>query len=62
MQPERSLKAPFIVGEDCDSTESLLAHCGQDYESGPLTFPDLSATLSMSSYEKAQEPYVYGKY
>ncbi|KAF2503150.1 hypothetical protein BU16DRAFT_588716 [Lophium mytilinum] len=58
-QPERSVKAPFIVGEDCDSTESLLLQCGQDYESGPLTLSGLSATLSMSSYEKSQEPYLY---
>lgn len=58
-----SLQAPVIVDEDCDPSEpTSLQYDGQDYRSGPLAEAGLGAALlSMSGYEKTQEPYMYGK-
>ncbi|KAK8207051.1 hypothetical protein IWZ01DRAFT_352950 [Phyllosticta capitalensis] len=56
-----SLQAPVIVDEDCDPSEpTSLQYGGQDYRSGPLAEAGLGAALlSMSGYEKTQEPYMY---
>ncbi|KAK8172623.1 hypothetical protein BKA80DRAFT_251931 [Phyllosticta citrichinensis] len=55
-----SLQAPVIVDEDCDPSEPTSLQYGQDYRSGPLAEAGLGAALlSMSGYEKTQEPYMY---
>ncbi|KAL1628714.1 hypothetical protein SLS56_005706 [Neofusicoccum ribis] len=58
--PAKSLEAPIIVDEDCDPSEPLSLQFGQDGERGALAGAGLGAALlSMSGYEKTQEPYVY---
>ncbi|KAK7566833.1 hypothetical protein IWX49DRAFT_589879 [Phyllosticta citricarpa] len=55
-----SLQAPVIVDEDCDPSEPASLQYGQDYRSGPLAEAGFGAALlSMSGYEKTQEPYMY---
>lgn len=56
--PARSLETPVIVDEDCDPSEPSSLQFGPDGERGALAG---AALLSMSGYEKTQEPYVYGK-
>ncbi|GME42615.1 hypothetical protein GTA08_BOTSDO10104 [Neofusicoccum parvum] len=58
--PAKSLEAPIIVDEDCDPSEPLSLQFGQDGGRGALAGAGLGAALlSMSGYEKTQEPYVY---
>lgn len=60
--PAKSLEAPLIVDEDCDPSEPSSLQFGPDGERGALAGAGLGAALlSMSGYEKTQEPYVYGK-
>lgn len=58
--PAKSLEAPLIVDEDCDPSEPSSLQFGPDGERGALAGAGLGAALlSMSGYEKTQEPYVY---
>ncbi|OJD34383.1 transcriptional regulator medusa [Diplodia corticola] len=58
--PARSLETPVIVDEDCDPSEPSSLQFGPDGERGALAGTALGAALlSMSGYEKTQEPYAY---
>ncbi|KAJ9636766.1 hypothetical protein H2199_007760 [Coniosporium tulheliwenetii] len=57
MQPLQSIKAPFIVDDDCDISEQIVLLSDQDHDGECLGAADLAAYSSMSEYGKAQENY-----